>query len=111
MEHTTRQEGNVVVLSLKGEMDVASAPTAMEIFQGIVEGGKPQLLVDLSGISFMDSTGLGVFVKVFKQLQKAGGSVKFACPQPLVSKVFTITGMNKLFPVFQTLEEGLQSYR
>jgi anti-sigma B factor antagonist len=111
MEYKTRQDGKVTVIELSGEIDVKCAPQLKDLLQGLIDEGKKQLLVDLIGVPFMDSTGLGIFVNAFKRIQQTGGAIKFASPQEELSKVFSLTQTDKVFSVFDSVDEGLISFQ
>lgn len=107
MEYKTRQDGKVTVIELSGEIDVSCAPQLKELLQGLIDEGKNQLLVDLTEVPFMDSTGLGIFVSAFKR----GGAIKFANPQEALRNVFSLTRTYKVFPIFDSVDEGLRSFQ
>ncbi len=111
MEYKTRQEGNVTVIELSGEIDVSCAPQLKDLLQGLIDDGKTQLLVDLTEVPFMDSSGLGLFVNAFKRIQQTGGAIKFANPQEALRKVFSLTQTDKVFSIFDSVDEGLGSFR
>ncbi len=111
MEYKTRQDGKVTVIELSGEIDVSCAPQLKDLLQGLIDEGKNQLLIDLTEVPFMDSTGLGIFVNAFKRSQQAGGSIKFASPQESLRKVFSLTQTDKVFSIFDSVDEGLRSFQ
>ena len=110
MEYKTRQEGSVTVIELSGEIDVSCAPQLKELLQGLIDEGKSQLLVNLADVPFMDSSGLGIFINAFKRGQQAGGAIKFANPQEALRKVFSLTQTDKVFSIFDSVEDGLSSF-
>ena len=110
MEHALQKENNITIVTLKGEIDVGSAPQLKELVQQLIDDGDVQILIDLSDVPFMDSTGLGIFVNAYKQLQRAGGVIKFANPQEVLRKVFSITQTDKVFSIFESTEEAKSSF-
>ena len=110
MGYQTRQEGKVTVIVLEGELDVSSAPTLKELMQKLIDEGKRQFLMDLGKVDFIDSSGLGIFVNAYKRIRSAGGEMKFLKPQEPVRKVFSLTQTDKVFPIYETLEEALRSF-
>lgn len=110
MGYQTRQEGKVTVIVLEGELDVSSAPTLKELMQKLIDEGKRQFLMDLGKVDFIDSSGLGIFVNAYKRIRSAGGEMKFLKPQEAVRKVFSLTQTDKVFPIYETLEEALRSF-
>ncbi|HEY73066.1 MAG: anti-sigma B factor antagonist [Chloroflexi bacterium] len=111
MEHTTRQSDQVTVVELSGEIDVSCAPQLKDLLLGLLDEGKNQLLVDLGNVSFMDSTALGIFANAFKRAQRAGGDIKFANPREELRRVFSITQTDKIFSIFDSVDEGLSSFQ
>lgn len=110
MEYATRQDGTVTVIELSGEIDVSCAPQLKDLLQGLVDDEQNQLLIDLAKVSFMDSTALGIFINAFKRNKQAGGAVKFANPQAELRKVFSLTQTDKIFALFDSVDEGLRSF-
>lgn len=97
------------VVQVAGEIDVYTAPQLREHLDREIEAGVTQLVVDLSGVTFMDSTGLGVLVGRLKQIRLHDGSMKIVCAHDRVLKVFVITGLDKVFSIFPTVAEALEA--
>jgi anti-sigma B factor antagonist len=95
------------VVQVAGEIDVYTAPQLRELLDQQIDAGRYQLVVDLSGVSFMDSTGLGVLVGRLKQIRLHDGSMQLVCAQDRVLKVFVITGLDKVFAIYPTVGEAL----
>jgi anti-sigma B factor antagonist len=72
------------------------------------EAEHPCVVVDLSRVTFIDSTGLGVLVGALKRVREKG-ALSLVCPQRQVRRVFEITGLTKVFPMFNSLEEAVAS--
>ncbi len=104
---TSRQEGERSVVSVVGEIDVYTAPSLRERLKDLVESGHYHLVVDLSGVEFMDSTGLGVLVGGLNRVRTHDGTLRLVCAQEKILKVFRITGLTKVFPIFAGLDDAL----
>ena len=104
---TSRQEGERSVVSVVGEIDVYTAPSLRERLNDLVASGHYHLVVDLSGVEFMDSTGLGVLVGGLNRVPTHDGTLKLVCAQEKILKVFRITGLTKGFPIFAGLDDAL----
>ncbi len=111
MEYTTRREKKVSIVELSGEVDVSCAPQLKELLQELMDEGELQLLIDLTQVSFMDSTALGIFINAFKRTKQAGGNIKFANPQAALRQVFSLTQTDKFLSIFDTVDEGLRSFQ
>jgi anti-sigma B factor antagonist len=100
-------QGDRTVVSLGGEIDVYTAPFVRERLDEAVHEGRTNLIVDLTGVRFLDSTGLGVLVGRLKLTRSLGGSLRLVGRDERVLKVFSITGLDKVFEIHPTLDEAL----
>jgi anti-sigma B factor antagonist len=111
MKISTRDVGNVTVLGLKGKFTIGSGDVALrEAIDGAVSSGKKSLLVDLGGVSKMDSSGLGELVAAHNTVAEKNGTIKLA---NIPSKLYNIMGVAQIisvFDVFDDVEEGLGSF-
>ncbi len=87
------------VIELGGEIDLYTAPEFKERMVELIEAGKKQIVVDLSEATFIDSTTLGVLVGGVKRLRPAGGSLALVCTDQNITKIFEITGLDRVFPI------------
>jgi anti-sigma B factor antagonist len=92
------------VLAVKGEVDVYTAPRLREKLVELVAQGHHQIIVDLEGVDFLDSTGLGVLVGGLKRLRSNEGDLGLVCTQSRILKVFEITGLTKVFSIYDTVD-------
>jgi anti-sigma B factor antagonist len=104
---SSRQEGEHTVISVGGEIDVYTAPSLRERLNELVASGHYDLIVDMEGVEFLDSTGLGVLVGGLKRVRSHEGTLRLVCAQEKILKVFRITGLTKVFPIHPTLAEAL----
>lgn len=105
----TDQRGDLTVIAVKGEVDLYTAPSLKERIADLVSGGKTKLAVELAGVEFMDSTGLGVLIGALKRCREAGGSLSLVAPREPVIKVLSITGLDKVFPIHDDVERAASS--
>ena len=105
----THDHGDVTVVSVKGEVDLYTAPSLKERIADLVGAGRVRIAVDLTGVEFMDSTGLGVLIGGLKRSKEAGGSLALVGPREPVVKVLSITGLDKVFPIHETVEQAASS--
>jgi anti-sigma B factor antagonist len=103
---TLSEDANVTVVSVGGEIDVYTAPILREALDQQIALGHGNLIVDLDDVTFMDSTGLGVLVGRLKRVRGQAGSLRLVCTQERVLKVFKITGLDKVFAIYESLVEA-----
>ena len=96
------------VLRLAGEVDVATAPRLRDRLVQLINEGPPRLVVDMSGLSFIDSMGLGALVSGLKRARAHDGDLRLAGPSDHVAKVLEITRLDQAFVVGATVEAVLE---
>lgn len=94
------------VLHVAGEIDVYTAPRLRERLLELAHSGATTVVADLSGVSFVDSTGLGVLVSGLKRFREAGGDLVLVVTQPQVLKVLEITGLTEVFTIHADVGEA-----
>jgi anti-sigma B factor antagonist len=100
-------ERGYVVVSPRGEIDLATNMRLREAIEAQLVSGSAHLVVDLSNVDFIDSTGLGALIGGRRKAHEAGGSFCLVTPQERFLKLFRITGLNTVFDVVDTREEAL----
>lgn len=104
---TSRSVNNYVLLEVTGEVDVNTAPSLREALLEQTLGENFNIIVDLSKVSFLDSTGCGVLIGAYRRIEDNDGSFIILSPQPAVSKVFEITKLVNIFDIRDSLEAAL----
>jgi len=100
----TRTVAEHTVLEVGGEVDVYTAPRLRERLVELVDAGVRSVIVDLGGVEFLDSTGLGVLVGAMKRLRVANGRFSLVCSKEALLKIFRITALDQVFPLYDTVE-------
>ena len=95
------------VLAVGGEVDVATAPRLREQLIGLVNQGSHRIVVDLTAVDFLDSTGLGVRVGALKRVRTHDGDLSLVCDEPRILKVFEITGLTKVFAMYADVDQAV----
>ena len=98
-----RRAGSSVV-SVFGEVDVATATRFREFLEATIENDFESVVVDLTGVTFIDSTGLGVLIGARKRCDAKGRPLRIVVSEPRILKVFEITGLTEVFEIQPTLE-------
>jgi anti-sigma B factor antagonist len=101
------EKNGTTVLAVRGEVDVYTAPRLREKLVELVSQGKYKIVVNLEGVDFLDSTGLGVLVGGLKRLRSHDGDLTLVCTQPRILKVFEITGLTKVFAIFSSVDDAV----
>jgi anti-sigma B factor antagonist len=95
------------VARVAGEVDIATAPKLREQLLAAVSRHGPRVVLDLTDVGFLDSTGLGVIVGVLKRTRTLGGDLRLVCPNPTIRRVFEITALDRTMPLADTVDEAL----
>lgn len=105
MKISTRYADGKLAIFLNGELDHHSARQAMETIAEAIDGSLPrQVLLDMSGLSFMDSSGIAVILKADRRLKETGGKLFIDCPQSQPLKVLEAAGIVRVVEVISKRE-------
>jgi anti-sigma B factor antagonist len=104
---TEQAAGEAYVIALTGEIDLYTAPEFKERMVELIEAGKNHIVVDLSEATFIDSTTLGVLVGGVKRLRPSGGGLALVCTDQNITKIFEITGLDRVFPIHGSRDDAL----
>jgi anti-sigma B factor antagonist len=104
----TRRElaDDTSLLSVEGDLDLASAPSLKWALADLQTAGSRHVVVDLSRVSFIDSTALGVLVGAQRSLDP-GVKLAIACAEENVLRIFELTGLDGMFEIVPTLQDAL----
>jgi anti-sigma B factor antagonist len=104
-----RAMGDRTVLTVRGELDLYTAPALRDRVLAAAAEGQRRLVIDLSGVPFMDSSGLGVIVACLKRLRESGGDLALVtAPGSPPSKLLSLTGLDRAIPTSSTPDEALR---
>lgn len=95
------------VLAIKGEIDVSTAPELRDRLLAVAQAGRRVVVVDLSEVTFLDSTALGVLVSGLRRLRAEGGDLRLVVTGRSVTKVLEITGLVEVFSIFETADAAV----
>lgn len=105
----SEKEDTVIITVEEERMDAHNSGNLKERMLQLFDEGKCQLVIDLAAVRFIDSSGLGALVSGFKNASARDGSLKLCCLQPQVRSMFELTRLHRVFEIFTTLEEALDS--
>lgn len=101
---------DVFICAIEGEIDINTSPLLRKTFDKIIKGNEKKVLVDFSGVSYIDSSGLATLIEMFQRLQKIGGKIRFSNMTEKVKNIFEITKIDKLFAIFSTRQDALKDF-
>jgi anti-sigma B factor antagonist len=100
--------GSYSVVAVRGEVDIHTAPKVQyAIERAAGENGGGAVVVDMSGVAFMDSTALSTFMRAKDSLQEQGTSLRLTAPSKAVERIFNVTGFGEYFEVFPSRRDAI----
>ena len=104
---TDKVDDSTYVIALTGEADLYTAPEFKQQLLDVIGNGGKDVVVDFSGTTFIDSTTLGVLVGGVKRLRAQDGRLSLVCSDRNITKIFEITGLDRVFTIYATRDEAL----
>ena len=104
---TDKVDDSTYVIALAGEVDLYTAPEFKEQLLDVIGKGAKDVVVDFSTTTFIDSTTLGVLVGGVKRLRSQDGQLSLVSSDRNITKIFEITGLDRVFTIYPTREEAL----
>ncbi len=104
-------DDHTVVVSVRGEIHVTTAPEFSRRLNDVIASGRTLLVLDLLGVDFIDSTGLSVLLNGLRSVTRADGRMAIAAANPTVLRLFEITKLDSTFDIHPTRDEALASVR
>ena len=104
---TDKVDNETYVISLTGEVDLYTAPEFKQQLLNVISEGGKDVIVDFSDTTFIDSTTLGVLVGGVKRLRTEDGRLSLVCSDRNITKIFEITGLDRVFTIYTTRDEAL----
>ena len=111
MEISTKTAGNANVICLSGRLDAYAANDVEKKLDSLIASQQVYLVVNLSGLEYISSSGLRVLLAGIKRVKKEQGDIRLACLQPYVKEVFDIAGFTQLFQMFDKEEDAVNSFQ
>lgn len=109
LETRVKEVSGKQVIDAVGEIDIYTVPKFRKAVDGVIAGGQKHLVVNMAGVTFMDSTGFGVLLSATKRLRPDGGTVNLVNCKAAIDRILRITKLDSIFPVFDTVEEAIES--
>ena len=102
--------GGTVCLALVGELDLASVSTLQGHLKAVAQA-EGNLLIDMTGLRYIDSTGAKAFLDAHRMLSRTGRRIVLAAVQPLTMRILEVMGLEKVIPIFPTVDAALENLR
>jgi stage II sporulation protein AA (anti-sigma F factor antagonist) len=110
IERTVQE--NVLILRLRGEIDLKTAPDLRRALeQGLLGAQVQNVVLNLSDVTFIDSSGIGVLLGRYKELKQSEGQLIIVAPRPHVDTVLQLSGLGRVIPFADSEEEALELVR
>ena len=111
MDLTTREDGRVTILTVNGDLVIGEAESAFKkAVMRLLEEGHVNLVVDLQGVGFLDSSGLGALVRALTNSQKEGGQTKLLHAGPQIRKLLEMTKLDSVFEIHEDVATAVSSF-
>ena len=100
-------DGRTTVVTVGGEVHVSTAPEFSQLLTDAIGRGRVHLVLDLTKVDFIDSTGLSVLLNALRRVTRRGGQLVLVCSNPTVLRLFEITRLDTTFDIQPTLDDAL----
>lgn len=104
---TSVDGGAVRIFALSGTLDIATSPSLRGALIEAADRGEHEIVVDLSQLEFLDSTGLGALIGAHKRAAEHGGSIRLVAQEGQILRLLRITGLLDVFSVYPTVEAAI----
>ena len=102
-------QGDTYVVDLNGEIAVYTSPKVKDAIGDLIDKGHYNLVINLEKVRYIDSTGLGVLIGGLKRVREHGGTVNLVCTNPQIKKIFDITGLVKIFGIYDDEDAAMKA--
>ena len=109
MDVAIRHDGNTAIVEVGGEVDLYSSPKMREALVGLTNGRSPAVLVDLSRVEYMDSSGVATLVEGLQRARQYGAQFKLAGLPPAIRDVFRFARLEKVFDIYEDTQAALRA--
>ena len=107
MRHSCQPGHAATIVAFEGRLNTASTPELHDQLRGAVRDGGSRLVLDLSGVTYVDSMALSVFVSALKLARKEGGNLVLLRPTPPVRSLLEVTRLDRIFHIFKDEESAV----
>ena len=97
---------NIAVIHGEGRLNMVSAPQLREAVKHAIADGRPRVVVEMSGVTFIDSSGLGSLVGCLKNTREASGDLRIVAPTKQVAMVLQLSNLDRVFGTYDSIQEA-----
>ena len=105
------EQDSITQLSLTGKLDLMNAVDVKEKVKSFLDRNRTRIHIDMSGVDFINSSGLGAMVSLLKEIRMRQGRLTISNLAPYIVEIFEITQLSNVFEIYATTEEAMASYR
>ncbi|MEP6761120.1 MAG: STAS domain-containing protein [Sporichthyaceae bacterium] len=109
LQVSTARRGSFTVVTVAGDVDLDTAGSLSDEVATATHEETPHLVIDLGGVTFLDSSGLKVLVATNKRTEQAGGSMVLVAVPRVVMRVLTVTALDRVFAIYDTVDDVVRS--
>jgi len=103
-------KSGLVVCRIDGEIDINSSPDIKKAFDKLISKKTPKIVINLSRVSYVDSSGLATLVEILKNMRTYGGRMRITNLSSKVRSLFEITKLDRLFEILPEEEEAVTTF-
>lgn len=104
------ETGMITQLTLTGKLDLMNAVEVKEKVKSLLERDRTMIHIDMSGVDFINSSGLGGMVSMMKEIRMRRGRLTLSNLAPYIVEIFDITELSNIFEIYDTVEEAMAGY-
>ncbi len=108
MEIEVEEKEGYHIVTPVGELDIYTVPLFRKVVLKLEGDRRHDLILDLTRVTFIDSSGLGSLIEIFQKVQSVQGEIAYVVDNPRILKVFKLVDLDKVFPIFSNLGRALQ---
>jgi len=111
LDYEVRRVSGLPVLGVTGEIDIYTAPLFKQAVVNLVSEGNQDVIIDLSGVTFMDSSGFGTLLGATKRLRPSGGGLHLAAPNSTIQRMLRLPRLDSIMQIYETVDEAVGSVK
>ena len=110
MKISQDQKNDIMICAIEGEINLNTSPELRKAFEDFVNKNVKKVVVDFSGVPYIDSSGLATLIELFQRLKKINGKLRICDMSEKVKNVFEITKLHKLFEIYDNQDMALEGF-